>query len=172
MSEIAAEASICLLYTSVIGSQIERKIGVRNTLFVAAVMFFCGFAGTGLFGNGSIAVVYGCYGVLGGLGVGIGYNSVIATTNIWFPDKVGFSSGVLMMGFGLGSLILGTLSVNLAPSVGLGTVFTAIGVVTALVVVVLSLIHIYVADRVCAGHLRRLSWCRHGEVRPRHRRSS
>ncbi|HIW76911.1 MULTISPECIES: MFS transporter [Gordonibacter] len=123
---------------AVIGSQIERKIGVRNTLFVAAVMFFCGFAGTGLFGNGSIAVVYGCYGVLGGLGVGIGYNSVIATTNIWFPDKVGFSSGVLMMGFGLGSLILGTLSVNLAPSVGLGTVFTAIGVVTALVVVVLA----------------------------------
>lgn len=123
---------------AVIGSQIEAKIGVRNTLFVAAALFFCGFAGTGLFGNGSIAVVYLCYGVLGGLGVGVGYNSVIATTNVWFPDKVGFSSGVLMMGFGLGSLILGTLSVNLAPTLGLGTVFAAIGVITALVVVVLA----------------------------------
>ena len=123
---------------AVIGSQIEAKIGVRNTLFVAAALFFCGFAGTGLFGNGSIAVVYLCYGVLGGLGVGVGYNSVIATTNVWFPDKVGFSSGVLMMGFGLGSLILGTLSVNLAPTFGLGTVFAAIGVITALVVVVLA----------------------------------
>ena len=120
---------------AVIGSQIEAKIGVRNTLFVAAALFFCGFAGTGLFGNGSITVVYLCYGVLGGLGVGVGYNSVIATTNVWFPDKVGFSSGVLMMGFGLGSLILGTLSVNLAPTLGLGTVFAAIGVITALVVV-------------------------------------
>ena len=123
---------------AVIGSQIEAKIGVRNTLFVAAALFFCGFAGTGLFGNGSITVVYLCYGVLGGLGVGVGYNSVIATTNVWFPDKVGFSSGVLMMGFGLGSLILGTLSVNLAPTLGLGTVFAAIGVITALVVVVLA----------------------------------
>ena len=123
---------------AVIGSQIEAKIGVRNTLFVAAALFFCGFAGTGLFGNGSITVVYLCYGVLGGLGVGVGYNSVIATTNVWFPDKVGFSSGVLMMGFGLGSLILGTLSVNLAPTLGLDTVFAAIGVITALVVVVLA----------------------------------
>ena len=123
---------------AVIGSQIEAKIGVRNTLFVAAALFFCVFAGTGLFGNGSITVVYLCYGVLGGLGVGVGYNSVIATTNVWFPDKVGFSSGVLMMGFGLGSLILGTLSVNLAPTLGLGTVFAAIGVITALVVVVLA----------------------------------
>ena len=123
---------------AVIGSQIEAKIGVRNTLFVAAALFFCGFAGTGLFGNGSITVVYLCYGVLGGLGVGVGYNSVIATTNVWFPDKVGFSSGVLMMGFGLGSLILGTLSVSLAPTLGLGTVFAAIGVITALVVVVLA----------------------------------
>ena len=42
---------------AVIGSQIEAKIGVRNTLFVAAALFFCGFAGTGLFGNGSITVV-------------------------------------------------------------------------------------------------------------------
>lgn len=123
---------------AVIGSQIERKIGVRSTLFIAAALFFCGFAGTGMFGQGSIAVVYLCYGVLGGLGVGVSYNSVVATTNVWFPDKVGFSSGVLMMGFGLGSLILGTLCVNLAPTLGLSTVFTAIGIVTALIVVVLA----------------------------------
>ncbi len=125
---------------AVIGSQIEGKIGVRNTLIIAAVMFLAGFAGTGMFANGNIGVVYGCYGVLGGLGVGIGYNSVIATTNVWFPDKVGFSSGVLMMGFGLGSLILGTLSVNLAPTLGLSTVFIGIGVITAIVVVVLAMI--------------------------------
>lgn len=125
---------------AVIGSQIEKRIGVKGTLVVAAVMFFVGFAGTGAFGNGSIAVVYLCYGTLGGLGVGIGYNSVIATTNVWFPDKVGFSSGVLMMGFGLGSLILGTLSVNLAPTLGLGTVFIGIGVITGIVVVLAALV--------------------------------
>ena len=125
---------------AVIGSQIEGKIGVKNTIIIAAVLFFLGFAGTGLFGTGSIMVVYVFYGVLGGLGVGVGYNSIIATTNVWFPDKVGFSSGVLMMGFGLGSLILGTLSVNLVPTLGLGTVFIAIGVITAVVAVIAAIV--------------------------------
>lgn len=123
---------------AVIGSQIEKRLGVRGTLIVAGVMFFAGFAGTGAFATGSIAVVYGFYGVLGGLGVGIGYNTVIATTNVWFPDRVGLSSGVLMMGFGLGSLILGTLSVNLAGALGLSTVFIGIGIATALIIIVLA----------------------------------
>lgn len=125
---------------AVIGSQIEKAIGVRSTLVIAALMFLGGFVGAGLFGSGSIAAVYLCYGVLGGLAVGIGYNSVIATTNMWFPDKVGFSSGVLMMGFGLGSLILGTLAVNLIPAVGLSVVFAGIGVITCAVVIVLALL--------------------------------
>lgn len=112
---------------AVIGSQVERRIGVKGTIVIAAVLFFVGFAGTGLFAKGSIAVVYLCYGTLGGLGVGMGYNTIVSTTNLWFPDKVGFSSGVLMMGFGLGSLILGTLSVNLVPLFGLGPVFVGVG---------------------------------------------
>lgn len=125
---------------AIAGSQIERKLGVRTTIIVAALLFFLGFAGTGLFANGNIAVVYLFYGVLGGAGVGIGYNSIIATTNVWFPDKVGFSSGVLMMGFGLGSLILGTLSVNLIPAFGLSGVLVGIGAAAAVVVFALSLI--------------------------------
>ncbi|WP_139653642.1 MFS transporter [Raoultibacter phocaeensis] len=129
---------ITFCFGAIAGSQIEKRVGTRGSLIVSAVLFFCGFAGTGLFGNGSIAVLYVCYGMLGGLGVGVGYNCIVATTNIWFPDKVGFSSGVLMMGFGLGSLILGTLSVNLVSAVGLGTVFVAIGVLTAVVVVALA----------------------------------
>lgn len=39
----------------------------------------------------------------------MGYNLVISAVNSWFPDKIGFSSGVMMMGMGLGS-----------PSAGLG----------------------------------------------------
>lgn len=125
---------------AVVGAQIQKKIGVRGALILAAVMFLIGFAGTGLFAFGNIAIVYVLFGGLGGFGVGIGYNSVVATTNVWFPDKVGFSSGILMLGFGISSLLLGTLSVNLIPSLGLSTVFAGIGVITAIVVVVLAMV--------------------------------
>lgn len=119
---------------AVVGSQLEKKIGVKGAIIVAAVMFAVGFIGTGVCAYGNIMALYIFYGVICGLGVGIGYNSVIATTNVWFPDKVGLSSGILMMGFGLGSLILGTLSVNLANTFGLGTVLIVVGIISAIVI--------------------------------------
>lgn len=131
---------IMFCFGALLGSQAERLIGTRGAIILAALLFFCGFAGTGLFGNGNITIVYLCYGVLGGLGVGMGYNCVVSTTNLWFPDKVGFSSGILMMGFGLGSLILGTLSVNLVPVFGLNTILVGIGVITLVVVTLLSMV--------------------------------
>ena len=125
---------------AVIGSQIEKKLGVKGSILVGAVMFAIGFVGTGLLAYGNIVALYLFYGVISGLGVGIGYNCVIATTNVWFPDRVGLSSGVLMMGFGLGSLILGTLSVNLATVFGLGTVLVVVGIVSAIIIGIEGLI--------------------------------
>ncbi len=124
----------------VAGSQIEKFLGTKGAIILSAALFFAGFAGTGMLAEGNIVTVYVLYGVLGGAGVGIGYNSIIATTNIWFPDKVGFSSGVLMMGFGLGSLVLGTLSTKLIPLLGLPTVFECIGGATFIVVTLCALI--------------------------------
>lgn len=121
---------------AVIGSQIEKKLDVKGTLAIAAVMFLIGFAGTGLFANGNIAAVYIFYGVIGGLGVGIGYNTVIATTNVWFPDMIGIASGVLMMGFGLGALIFGTISVQFVyPAIGnLSPILVALGVIAGVII--------------------------------------
>jgi len=47
------------------------------------------------------------YGVLGGLGIGIAFNTVISTVNAWYPDKRGLASGTMLMGFGFSMLILG-----------------------------------------------------------------
>ena len=125
---------------AVVGSQVQTVIGVKGAIRVAAAMCAIGFIGTGIFAYSNIVALYLFYGVICGLGVGMGYNSVIATTNVWFPDKVGLSSGILMMGFGLGSLILGTLSVNLAKTFGLGTVLIVIGVISAIVIGIEGLI--------------------------------
>ena len=126
---------------AVIGSQIEKVIGVKGAVITGAVLFAIGFIGTAFLANGNIIAVYVFYGVCAGTGVGIGYNSIIATTNVWFPDKVGFSSGVLMMGFGLGSLILGTLSVNVFNSgIALSTVFTVIGVAGGIVAAIAGIV--------------------------------
>lgn len=123
------------------GAFVEKAVGVKLSIIIAAILFAVGFIGTALLANGNIMIVYVFYGVCAGAGVGIGYNSIIATTNVWFPDKVGFSSGVLMMGFGLASLIMGTLSVNIYNSgVPLPTVFIGVGIVGGVITVICGLI--------------------------------
>ncbi len=125
------------------GSFVDKKLGVRNSLIVCAILFAIGFIGTGLLtGNGGMTVLYICYAVFGGLGCGVGYNTIVATTNVWFPDKVGFSSGVMMMGFGVSSLIFGNLALTLRSSAGIdmGMILVIIGIVVTILVLMLAFV--------------------------------
>jgi OFA family oxalate/formate antiporter-like MFS transporter len=51
--------------------------------------------------------LYVGFGVMGGLASGLAYNAVMGTMTKWFPDKQGVISGILLMGFGLGSFLIG-----------------------------------------------------------------
>lgn len=125
------------------GSVIEKRFGVKGALITSAVLFALGFCGSGVLGPsvGDTTILYVFYGVLGGAGVGIGYNTIIATTNVWFPDKVGFSSGILMMGFGMSSLLFGNIALLLRPILGgMSPVLTILGIVVAVLTVVLAFV--------------------------------
>ncbi len=50
-------------------------------------------------------LVYLGYGVLGGIGLGIGYISPVSTLIKWFPDRPGLATGLAIMGFGGGALV-------------------------------------------------------------------
>jgi MFS family permease len=85
--------------------QMLKKLSHQVMLGLAAIILFIGFFGVSMLdpadADGSLIKLYILYGILGGGGVGIGYNSVISTVNKWFPDRAGLASGVMMMGFGL-----------------------------------------------------------------------
>lgn len=128
---------------AVIGSQIEKALGVKPTIIIAAILFAVGFIGTGFCGYENVMAVYIFYGVIAGAGVGIGYNTIIATTNVWFPDMVGVSSGVLMMGFGLGALILGNIALALyggGAGMDLTTVYLIIGLAGGIIAFIAGLL--------------------------------
>ena len=50
-------------------------------------------------------LVYLGYGVIGGIGLGIGYISPVSTLIKWFPDRPGLATGMAIMGFGGGAMI-------------------------------------------------------------------
>lgn len=93
-----------------LGSFLSRKIGVKTASIVSAVLAGCGMIFTGFLDGNNVIMLYFTYAIMTGLGIGIAYNVIISTVSAWFPDKKGFCTGCLMMGFGASSLILGNLA--------------------------------------------------------------
>jgi OFA family oxalate/formate antiporter-like MFS transporter len=54
----------------------------------------------------NLPLFYLAFGVIGGIGLGLGYMTPVATAAKWFPDKKGFITGMVVMGFGLGALVM------------------------------------------------------------------
>jgi MFS family permease len=101
------------LAAAVFGTWLER-VGPRKAMFAAACCFCGGFlvAALGVKLHVFALLVLG-YGVLGGIGLGIGYISPVKTLITWFPDRPGMATGMAIMGFGGGAMIGSPLAVNL-----------------------------------------------------------
>ena len=50
-------------------------------------------------------LLYLGYGIIGGIGLGLGYVSPVSTLIRWFPDRRGMATGMAIMGFGGGAMI-------------------------------------------------------------------
>jgi MFS family permease len=74
-------------------------------------------------------------GVIGGIGLGLGYISPVSTLIKWFPDKRGMATGMAIMGFGGGAMIGSPLAAELMKaystpaSVGVAATFVTMAVV-------------------------------------------
>ncbi|MCZ2811353.1 MULTISPECIES: OFA family MFS transporter [unclassified Modestobacter] len=98
------------LSAAVFGTWVDRN-GPRAAMFTAACFWSVGFL-VGALGISTeqLWLVYLGYGVIGGIGLGIGYISPVSTLIKWFPDRPGLATGMAIMGFGGGALIASPLS--------------------------------------------------------------
>ncbi|MCQ8102897.1 OFA family MFS transporter [Methylomonas sp. SURF-2] len=127
-------AIVFLGLSAAFGGKWLEKVGPRLTMFVAACCFGGGFwvAALGVYLH-QIWLVYLGYGVIGGIGLGLGYVSPVSTLIKWFPDRRGMATGMAIMGFGGGAMIGAPLSVLLmdafksAQSVGVMEAFLLMG---------------------------------------------
>src|SRR6201996_7177615 len=100
------------LSAALFGAWLER-VGPRRAMFYSAVCFGSGFCVAALGANlHSLALIYLGYGVVGGIGLGLGYISPVSTLIKWFPDRPGLATGLAIMGFGGGAMIGGPLASN------------------------------------------------------------
>ena len=125
------------------GSLICKKIGVKLTLIIAGLLVGAGFISTGMLTAESAPwILYITYAILAGTGIGISYNVVVSTVCSWFPDRKGFCSGCLMMGFGISTLLMGNIINALFANAdfGMSKTYILIGAVIAAVLVFAGII--------------------------------
>jgi len=88
------------------GSILLARFSLRKILIASAFVFFASFHICAL--AQSAVPFYFAYGAAAGLTTGVAYFDVMNTVNKWFADKIGFASGIMLTGFALGSLLLGS----------------------------------------------------------------
>ncbi|XOQ53480.1 MAG: MFS domain-containing protein [Succiniclasticum sp.] len=122
---------------------IVEKNGPRKSGLAAAAFF-----GTGMLGSAlalhlhSLVLLYLFYGVIGGIGLGVGYITPVSTLVKWFPKNRGFATGLAIMGFGFAALVAGPLMQYLVSTVGLVANFLILGCVY---IVIISASALYLA---------------------------
>jgi OFA family oxalate/formate antiporter-like MFS transporter len=86
--------------------------------------------------SNSLSWLYLSYGVIGGIGLGLGYIVPVAVLVKWFPDRRGLITGIAVGGFGAGALITAPVATRLIQSVGVLHTFAYLGVAYLVVTVI------------------------------------
>ncbi|TWT00565.1 OFA family MFS transporter [Planomicrobium sp. CPCC 101079] len=90
------------------GKFVEKNI--QKSSLLAALFFVAGMAGTGFFiYQKSLIGVYFSYGLIMGIGLGIGYLTPVKTLMLWFKTQKGLATGLAVLGFGLAKVIASPL---------------------------------------------------------------
>jgi OFA family oxalate/formate antiporter-like MFS transporter len=86
------------------------RFGPRRLAVAGGLLFGAGYALAAIaLALKSLALFYLGYGVVAGLGIGLGYVTPMSTVTKWFPDRKGLLTGIVAMGFGLGAFVLSFL---------------------------------------------------------------
>lgn len=122
-----------------IGSFAE-KIGPKKSGLLAMLFWVAGLFGIAYaLSIHSLILLYLFYGIIGGIGLGIGYITPVSTLVKYFPNRPGFATGLAIMGFGFAALIAGPLMQYLVAHVGLVNNFIILGIIYLIVMSASSL---------------------------------
>lgn len=125
----------CFCIGCFLGGLMQKKVQPKILLWLSAVLFILGFVVSSI--AQSLIILYLGFGILSGFASGFAYNGVMSSVGKWFPDKQGLVSGLLLMGYGIGSFIIGKIYTAVTPSDGSGawrSTFLIFGIVACVII--------------------------------------
>lgn len=137
VSDVNTTFSIAILslgFAAFFGGLWMNRSGPRIVALTSGVLYGAGIF-LASFASESLTLLYLTYGLLAGIGIGLGYIVPIATLVKWFPDKRGFITGVAVAGFGAGALLTAPIAKQLVSGVGLFPTFSILGIIYLVMVI-------------------------------------
>lgn len=129
-------AILFLGFGTIIGGLWQDKAGPRKVATTAGLIYGLGYMVSGMAAaHHSLNWLYIGYGVLTGIGMGMGYICPVATLVKWFPDRRGLMTGVAVCGYGFGAAVMGPFAAWEVIHYGVPATFWTLGIVYLLVVV-------------------------------------
>ena len=121
---------------TIIAGRWQDRAGPRKVATLAGVLYGASYVLAGWAAHaGSLTGMYLSYGVLGGIGMGIGYITPVATLVKWFPDRRGLMTGIAVCGYGAGALIMSPVAARTIPAYGVPATMIGLGIVYLVLVI-------------------------------------
>jgi OFA family oxalate/formate antiporter-like MFS transporter len=143
LSNVSFTFSLAILFLGLsaafMGHFVEAKgpriSGLVSTGFFASGLAIAGFAVQ----LESLWLLYLGYGVLGGIGLGIGYITPVSTLVKWFPDRRGMATGLAIMGFGFAAMLASPAMEFMIETFSIAMTFYVVAVVYFVIMLLSSL---------------------------------
>jgi OFA family oxalate/formate antiporter-like MFS transporter len=118
---------------NIFSGTLSSRISDRNIVRLSACLIASGFLLTTQIH--SVWQLYITYSMLCGGGVGVGYVAIVNALPLWFPDKSGFITGILLTGYALSACILGPFSQWMISMYNWQAAFTILAVMVFIVLI-------------------------------------
>lgn len=128
---------LALGVTAGFGGYLNNRFGPRVVATAGGILYGIGVL-LATFAAPNIFLLYLTFGIIGGIGVGLGYIVALAMLIKWFPDRRGFITGLAVAGFGGGALITSPIAAALIKSVGVSSTFLYLGIAYLVVIVIVA----------------------------------
>ena len=99
----------CFVFGILVCGRLLGKTGTRITTLAGGLLMSAGMLITSLLKDAPHWSIWITYGVVGGFGVGLAYNSILTCAQKWFPTKRGLATGISVSAFGFGTAIFAPL---------------------------------------------------------------
>ena len=119
---------------SVMGGKLATRYSTRLVVFTGGIILSAGFFLASFVTATHSWLLWGTYGVMGGLGMGFTYSTTIACAQKWYPHKKGLVTGIIVSAIGFGGVIFTPVAEKLisvfgGPGTGEGKTFMVLSAV-------------------------------------------